>query len=177
MGAVLFSAAIGEKFLKHGVPLLHGSTYNGHPVCCASALANIAVLKRDRLVERSEQTGRTLRHALEGLREFEVVADVRGLGLMQAVALRQSNGAPASVGQVHEITRRIQDGGVLVYPMPDAIGLCPALTSSTEDIDLVVAAIRAALGHVRLADGGVRWIEPAATSAQADANLAMEICA
>jgi len=164
MGAVMFSAAIGEKFLKHGVPLLHGSTYNGHPVCCASAIANIAVLKRDRLVERSQEMGGYLRHALDGLRDLGAVADLRGLGLMQAIALKQADGTPATAVQALEIVRRVQQAGALVYPMPDGIGLCPALTTSTEDIDTVVAAIRASLAGARLAGGTVQWPAPVAAA-------------
>jgi adenosylmethionine-8-amino-7-oxononanoate aminotransferase len=177
MGAVMFSAAIGEKFLKHGVPLLHGSTYNGHPVCCASAIANIALLKRDRLVERSAELGRYLRQSLEDLREFDVVSDLRGLGLMQAVALKQADGAPAVVTQVMEIVKRIQHGGALVYPMPDGIGLCPALTTSTEDIDIVVATLRSALGSVRLVDGGARWDCPVVATVLPESEVMMETCA
>jgi len=176
MGAVMFSAAIGEKFLKHGVPLLHGSTYNGHPVCCASAIANIALLKRDRLIERSAELGRYLRQSLEDLREFDVVSDLRGLGLMQAIALKQADGTPAGGTQVLEIVKRIQHSGALVYPMPDGIGLCPALTTSTEDLDIVVATLRSALASVRLVDGAVQWNRAAVAAILPEFEVTMETC-
>src|SRR5262249_24916157 len=45
LGAVLFSAEIGESLIKQGANLFHGSTNNGHPACCAAALANIRLMR------------------------------------------------------------------------------------------------------------------------------------
>ena len=51
LGAVLFSdKIIGD--LKHDSSLFfHGYTYSGHPACCAAALKNIEILKRDKILE------------------------------------------------------------------------------------------------------------------------------
>jgi adenosylmethionine-8-amino-7-oxononanoate aminotransferase len=172
LGAVMFSAAIGEKFVQQNMPLLHGSTYNGHPACCASALANIAILKRENLVERSEHMGRHLRQVLEeNLLGLPVVAEVRGLGLMQGVVLKQLNGQPVSPLQSLSIGKKIQESGVLTYPMPGVIGLCPALTITREDIDLVVETVRAVLFTLRLEDGAVHWAESAAPIESVDLRL------
>jgi adenosylmethionine-8-amino-7-oxononanoate aminotransferase len=171
LGAVMFSAAIGEKFLKHSLPLLHGSTYNGHPVCCASAIANIGILKRERLVERSAKMGHYFGVALDRLRELDIVAGIRGLGLMQAVILRQSDGKSAEPLQVLGTSKKIQAAGVLAYPMPSACGLCPPLNVSRSDIDLIVERLHAALSTLRLGNGAVHSIDPS-TLAGNDVRLA-----
>src|SRR5262249_15355694 len=66
--------------------LTHGGTYSGHPSCCAAGLANLEILERERLPERAGPAGRRLRAGLEELRSHDIVADVRGEGLMHAVA-------------------------------------------------------------------------------------------
>ena len=51
LGAVLFSDKLISD-LKHDSSLFfHGYTYSGHPACCAAALKNIEILKRDKILE------------------------------------------------------------------------------------------------------------------------------
>jgi 4-aminobutyrate aminotransferase len=60
----------------------HGSTYAGNPVCCAAALATIAMLE-DGLIENTAEIGAVL---MEGLKDLSgrqpMIREVRGLGLM-----------------------------------------------------------------------------------------------
>ena len=44
--------------------LMHGGTYSGHPSCCAAALANLAIMKREQLPERARSAGERLRAGL-----------------------------------------------------------------------------------------------------------------
>ena len=59
LGGVMVSERVAEPFWGDpGGPIFrHGSTYAGHPTCCAAALANIALLERDGLLERGPRTG------------------------------------------------------------------------------------------------------------------------
>jgi adenosylmethionine-8-amino-7-oxononanoate aminotransferase len=155
LGAVLFSAAIGEKFIKYKLPLLHGSTYNGHPVCCASALANLKVLKEENLIERSHRMGEYFKGALESVRSLACVTDVRGVGLMLAVGIAQEDGSPATGMQLQLVMKRLEEAGVLVYPSLSSITLCPALVISKEEIDTVVNTIYGVLSAIRLRAGEV----------------------
>ena len=66
----------------------HGSTYAGHPTCCAAALANIGLLERDGLLERGREQEQALLDALAPLAGHEFVSEVRGgVGTMAAVEL------------------------------------------------------------------------------------------
>lgn len=160
LGAVLFSAAIGARFIASGLPLMHASTYNGHPVCCASALANLAILKRENLVERSAETGRYFRQALMSLQDIGCVTEVRGIGLMLALGIAQEDGTAPAPQQLQALMLRLQEAGVLAYQSLASITFCPALVITTAEIDAVVAALRAVLATARLRDGQVEW-EPA----------------
>jgi adenosylmethionine-8-amino-7-oxononanoate aminotransferase len=153
MGAVLFSAAIGEQFAARGMPLPHGSTTNGNPLCCAAALATLRILERDRLVERAAEMGAFLMSTVGALSDLECVKEVRGLGLMGAVVLQQADGTPATPLQVYEITKRLQTAGILIYPTATTLTLAPALVVTREEIALIAAKMRDVLAAVRL-DGG-----------------------
>jgi 4-aminobutyrate aminotransferase len=64
----------------------HGSTYGGNPVACAAALATIRVIEDEELMANAVDVGAQLMAGLGGLqREYPMIVDVRGLGLMIGV--------------------------------------------------------------------------------------------
>jgi len=65
-----------------------GGTYVGNPVSIAAAHAVLDVIDEERLVERANAIGQTIRQRMEGWRErFDCIGCVRGLGAMLAVEL------------------------------------------------------------------------------------------
>jgi ornithine--oxo-acid transaminase len=64
----------------------HGSTFGGNDLAAAAALATLRIVDREGLVARSEQMGALLLELTAPLVErYEVVREVRGLGLMWAI--------------------------------------------------------------------------------------------
>ena len=79
---VLGKAAIMDAPAEGGV----GGTYVGNPVAQAAALAVLDVFEDERLVDRAESIGETIRGRMLGWQErFPQIGDVRGLGAMLAV--------------------------------------------------------------------------------------------
>ncbi len=67
---------------------LHGSTWGGHPVAAAVALANIAAFEREGILENVRENGPWFGEQLRTLYDrFEIVADVRGDGYFWAIEL------------------------------------------------------------------------------------------
>jgi 4-aminobutyrate aminotransferase len=65
-----------------------GGTYVGNPVALAAAHAVLDVIAEERLAERAEAIGETIRGRMDTWRErFDEVSDVRGLGAMLAIAM------------------------------------------------------------------------------------------
>ena len=97
IGAVLVSRAAFERvFDGMERAVRHGSTFGGNDLAAAAALATLRVLEREDLVARSEHMGALLLELTRPLVErFEVVADVRGLGLMWAIEFGPPAGASA----------------------------------------------------------------------------------
>ncbi len=94
IGALLVSrAAFDGVFDGMERAVRHGSTFGGNDLAAAAALATLRVLDAEGLVERAERLGALLLELTAPLVErYEVVSDVRGLGLMWAIEF----GAPAS---------------------------------------------------------------------------------
>jgi 4-aminobutyrate aminotransferase/(S)-3-amino-2-methylpropionate transaminase len=73
-----------------------GGTYVGNPVAIAAAHAVLDTIAEERLVDRAIEVGETIRARMESWRDrFDSVAEVRGLGAMLAIELRQ-DGEPAA---------------------------------------------------------------------------------
>lgn len=69
-------------------PLSHVTTFGGHPVSCAAALANLNVLKRDNLPQRAYELGQRIKQHLTNLQEHHPrITDIRGHGLMLGLEL------------------------------------------------------------------------------------------
>jgi 4-aminobutyrate aminotransferase / (S)-3-amino-2-methylpropionate transaminase / 5-aminovalerate transaminase len=92
-GGFPFAACIGTDAVMDAWPrstgeAIHTSTFLGHPVGCAAALASIRALRDERLVERSAEMGGWM---IDRLRELTAdhprVGEVRGLGLMIGIEL------------------------------------------------------------------------------------------
>jgi adenosylmethionine-8-amino-7-oxononanoate aminotransferase len=71
-----------------GKRLSHLLTFGGQAVACAAALANLAILQRENLVDNAATMGTYLLEQLHGLRpQHPTIGDVRGIGLLAAVEL------------------------------------------------------------------------------------------
>ena len=132
-------------------PFMHGFTYSGHPVGCAVALGNIAILERERLPENAARVGRVLLSALhESLDDHPLVGDVRGRGLMAGVEIVKDRAARTKFQANQAIGRRVVreavQRGVLFRPLPgDVIAMSPPLVLNESQAVQMVETLRGAL--------------------------------
>ena len=97
----------------------HGSTFGGNPVACAAALAVLATIESDGLLQSALTIGGQLTAGIEAV-SHPLLGGVRGRGLWLAAVLTQPSAA-----DVEAAARR---AGFLVNPVqPDAIRLAPPL--------------------------------------------------
>lgn len=124
---------------------LHTSTFLGHPVGCAMALAQIAEIRRLRLVPRSERLGRQLQAGLAGLGQAVggLRLCARGLGLMAGLELLRPDGSPATEETLAVIKGLLREG-FLLLPEGEAanvIGFTPPLTISERQLETAIRAV------------------------------------
>lgn len=85
MGAAAATARVVEAIASGSGIFGAGHTWAGNPLAAAAALKAMAILDRERLVERAAELGEYLARKLEALRGLAIVGDVRGRGLMQGI--------------------------------------------------------------------------------------------
>jgi putrescine---pyruvate transaminase len=147
LGGVIVSDTVAEPFWgEPGSPVVrHGPTYAGHATCCAAALANIALLERDGLLERGRELEQPLVDALEPLTALSGVGEVRGgMGLMAAVEL-DADVFPDRGPAAAEVARLARAEGVLIRPLAAGLALSPPLIVEVDQLEMIAAAIAAAV--------------------------------
>jgi adenosylmethionine-8-amino-7-oxononanoate aminotransferase len=87
MGAVIAHERLAEPFMHGTAMFAHGSTFAGHPMASAVALANLDIFEREDLCGHVRAKEEEFRGMLEALRELPIVGDVRGAGFFQAIEL------------------------------------------------------------------------------------------
>lgn len=121
---------------------MHAFTYSAHPAGCAVALANLAILRREGLLQRARELGDRLLGQLRTLEGHPHVGDVRGLGLMCAVEFvadqetKREFLPDEKVGpRVHEAT---QQRGLFTRLRGDVFNLAPSYVTTEAQIDRMV---------------------------------------
>jgi acetylornithine/N-succinyldiaminopimelate aminotransferase len=107
-----------------------GSTFGGGPVPCAAALANIAVIQRERLIENAVRVGDYLKRGAHAIG----ISTVTGRGLLLGLHL----GRPAVEVQRALFERRILTG---TATDPHVLRLLPPLSFSEPEADLLLAGL------------------------------------
>jgi LysW-gamma-L-lysine/LysW-L-ornithine aminotransferase len=127
MGAVLFGDSI-----KNLAPGLHGSTFGGNPLSCAAAVAALTAIQEEDLPGQAAAKGAYLMEELKSI-ESPLIREVRGLGLMVGIELKQ---------KVAPYLQALQDRHILALNAGlTTIRLLPPLVITREQLDRVVAAL------------------------------------
>jgi ornithine--oxo-acid transaminase len=97
VGALLASRRVFDAtFDSMERSVVHGSTFGGGDLAAAAGLATLDVIEREQLTDRASRLGELLLELTRPLVErFEIVREVRGLGLMWAIELGPPAGRAA----------------------------------------------------------------------------------
>ena len=130
-GLPLAGILAGEKTAEVLTPGTHATTFGGNPVCCAGALSVLEQLD-DELLAQVKEKGEYLRNRLL---ELPGVTEVRGMGLMLGVGLREGYNAG-------ELVRAMIEEGVLCLTAGhNTIRLLPPLTISRAEMEQGIGAM------------------------------------
>jgi 4-aminobutyrate aminotransferase-like enzyme len=161
-GGFPISACVGKAAIMDAAwpespgEAIHTSTFLGHPVGCAMALAQVAELEKRHLIEASAARGRELLTALTALQSKSMKINARGLGLMAALELSLPNGQPASVETFAIIKKMLQRGYILLPEGEhgNVISFTPPLTIKKSQLLQTVAVLAKVLDEAP--GGGTR---------------------
>ncbi len=120
LGAMVAQGHIVDAVLSGG-GFLHGFTYAGNPLACATGLAVIGEIERQNLMANAAATGALLKAGLAGLMDrFPFIGDVRGMGLLLAFELVADRDTkqplPPSLRAFDRLTEQAYRRGLILYP-------------------------------------------------------------
>ncbi len=158
IGAMLASGKIIDTIRQGSGAFQHGHTYLAHPMACAAALEVQRVIGEDKLLDRVRELGRHLERRLtERFGNHRHVGDIRGRGLFQSIELVEDRATrkpfDPGVKLNHKIKAAAFEGGLACYPAGgtvdgrsgDHVLLAPPYIATTEDIDMIVDRLGAAV--------------------------------
>lgn len=158
-GALPFSACLGRPEVMAAWPTsegeaIHTSTFLGHPLGCAAALAVLETAQRENLAERAARLGRKLLERVRGWADrSRRIGDVRGRGLLvgvEFVADRSSKVPDREAAAT--LTRAALRRGVLVLPagtQGNVLALTPPLTIPDDLLSQSLEILEACLDELR----------------------------
>jgi len=153
ISAVMVGRRVAETLIEKSGGLSHGFTYAGHPVAAAVALANLEIIEREGLIARvRDDLADHFAAALSRLADHPMVGEVRSLGLIGAVELVQQR-EPRILyepeGIVAAVVRdQMQNRGVIVRAVRDALVIAPPLVVTHGEIDRVADTLRDVLDDI-----------------------------
>lgn len=152
-------AVIGRQdVMDAAVPGTIGGTYLGNPVCCAAALATIAVMEEQDLNKRAQVVGKMVIDRFHKIAAaVDCIGDVRGLGAMTAMEFVTDKKTKAPHAAVCEaVTATCLEQGVILLKAgggKNVIRVLSPLIISDEELnkalDIIEAAVLEAAGHFK----------------------------
>ena len=138
MSACLGAAEIMDAWPESTGEAIHTSTFLGHPLSCAAALAFLQALEDGGAVNRARKLGARILSELRERLPKSTVADVRGRGLLIGIALKGGPGMGARVAS--EALGR----GVLLLPagaQGEIVELAPPVTLTEPQIEAMLRIV------------------------------------
>ena len=148
LGAFIARPDVADAF----TPGDHLSTFGGNPVSCAAGLANLEVMRDEKLPEAAAERGAQLLARLAKIKDaFPLVGDVRGVGLMIGVELVKDAAKAPAAAEAKEVRRLCREAGVLVGlggALGNVVRFQPPLVIAAAQVDRAADVFEKALGSV-----------------------------
>ncbi|PID89243.1 MAG: aspartate aminotransferase family protein [Bacteroidia bacterium] len=140
IGGVVSDKKILDAFTCN--PMLgHITTFGGHPVSCAAALASLEVLTESTLIQEVEEKGAMFENALKDLPQIK---EIRRIGLFLAVEFKEE-------GMLEKYMTKGLELGVINDPFlfyPNTFRISPPLTITKTEIEEVIGLIKRSLNEL-----------------------------
>jgi adenosylmethionine-8-amino-7-oxononanoate aminotransferase len=145
LSAVLTTNGIYEAFYAEyssGKAFLHSHSYTGNPIACRAALATLAVLRDESVLERNRALAAHLARRIAPLAGHPHVGDVRQTGMIAAIEVVRDKATrepfPASERRGLRVYRHGLDRGVVLRPLGNVVYFMPPYCITPEEIDFMV---------------------------------------
>ena len=147
IGGVLINDRIMDVLIKKGGEFSHGFTYSGHPVACAVAMENLKIIQEEKLIIKvAKETGPYLKKRLNELKNYQIVGEVRNVGMLGAIELIENKEKRKFFPKSKKVGETCRDicfeNNLVMRAINDTMVISPPLTISTKQIDEMVKIIK-----------------------------------
>jgi 4-aminobutyrate aminotransferase len=137
-GGLPLGVTVAPEEIMSWPPGSHASTFGGNSLACAAGLAVLEIMSRPGFAGHVAVAGGHLMEGLRALQErYDLIGDVRGLGLMVGMELVKDRGTKEPAGEARDrvLMRAFEEGLALLPAGESVIRFCPPLTVGKRDID------------------------------------------
>jgi len=155
IAATIVREDIYEAIHAGGTGFVHGHTYGGNPLSCATALAVLNYIDDHDLVPQCARMGDLLLKQLKSFEDLSIVGEVRGKGLLIGIEFVEDKETRTPFDPAKGVTGRVVDEafdrGLLIMPgapgmidgvAGDHIAISPPFTVNGDQIQQIVTILR-----------------------------------
>jgi adenosylmethionine-8-amino-7-oxononanoate aminotransferase len=139
MGAMIARETMGEVFYgaaEAEIHFAHGHTYAANPLACAVGIAVIDEMVEKELDRQARINGDYLATRLESLKQYGVIREVRGKGMLRGVELWRDEQSKAPFPELGQALKRTTfNNGLIMRVDPHWFAVAPALIATKAEID------------------------------------------
>jgi beta-alanine--pyruvate transaminase len=146
LGGVIVKRSIHDTLMQgppHLSELMHGYTYSGHPLSCATALAMLDVIEQENLIDRVNELTPYFEDVVHSLASLDKVVSVRNFGLAAGIELAAQEGAVGQRG--FQAQAQAFKHGLLTRAPGDTLVLAPPFITSRAQLDQMIEALSLAI--------------------------------
>jgi adenosylmethionine-8-amino-7-oxononanoate aminotransferase len=139
MAAMIAREDLAEAFWgepDRNLQFAHGYTFAGNPLACAVGIAAIDEIVENHLDRKARRLGDYLAARLERLKQYGVVREVRGKGILLGVELVKDTASMAPYPELgNALKKTALKNGLILRVDPSWFAVAPALIAEESDLD------------------------------------------
>ena len=155
LAATLVSKKIYDAFLgsyeemKH---FFHGHTFTGNPLACATAIANLTLYKKQKLISKIKKSSIQLSKRVDEISKLDLVGDVRHKGMLTGIELVSNKKKKSPINPQKHIQQKIFNEAkkhkIYLRTLGNIVMLMPPLAISHDELDFLVDGTINTIEHV-----------------------------
>ena len=145
LAATLTNNRIYESFLgKYGDMrhFFHGHTFTGNPIACATALTNLEMYKKNKLISKIQRSSKQLESRILEINELDHVGDVRHKGMIMGIELVSNKKKKTAIKPEKSIYKKIfveaKKHKIYLRSLGNIVMVVPPLAISKNELDFLL---------------------------------------
>jgi len=119
--------------------LFHGHSYTANPIACSAAVKTLEIYKREKFPQSNEKSMFFFHKTLKALAEHDFISDIRFIGWIGAVDLKDKKGKALKSETMSKIYSESLKNGVILRPLGNTIYWWLPINTSESQIEEIIS--------------------------------------